>query len=63
MTLISKSKSTSCSLDPVPTSLIKMCMNELVPIYPYRQLIIGYIYFPDPLKHAQISQLLKTPKT
>ena len=32
MTLITKSKSTMCSLDPVPTSLIKLCINELAPI-------------------------------
>ena len=55
-----KSSSTSCSLDTIPTWLLKKCLDELLPIITK---IINKSFqsgqFPDVLKSAQITPLLK----
>ena len=65
--LISKSNSTSCNLDPMPTSLVKKSVHKLAPII---QCIINKSFqtgiFPDSLKrmgrnnHLQINILKHT---
>ena len=61
-TLIMKSPSKSCRLDPVPTWLLKLCFSELLPI------IITIVNVsmdsgrvPAAFKCAQIRLLLKKP--
>ena len=54
-----KSPSTSCNLDPIPTWLLKKCLNELLPII--TQIINMSIVDADVLKCAQITPLLKKP--
>ena len=60
--IIMKSSSTSCSLDPIPTWLLKKCLDELLPVITR---IINMSFqggrFPDILKSAQITPLLKKP--
>ena len=61
--LISKSNSTSCSLDPMPTSLVKKSVHELAPII---QCIMNKYFqtgiFPDSLKYAIVHPLIKDCK-
>ena len=53
---------TSCRLDPIPTWLLKKCVNELVPVITQ---IINLSFkngdFPDTLKSALITPLIKKP--
>ena len=60
--IIMKSPSTSCNLDPIPTWLLKKCADELVPIITQ---IINMSFqnghFPDSLKSALITPLIKKP--
>ena len=60
--IIMKSPSSSCSLDPIPTWLLKKCVDELVPIITK---IINLSFsngtFPDALKSALIKPLIKKP--
>ncbi|XP_072182174.1 uncharacterized protein [Diadema setosum] len=60
--MIRKSPST-CSLDAVPTSVLKQCLVELVPTL---TLLINQSfqsgYFPGGLKHSNISPIIKNPK-
>lgn len=51
---------TSCLLDPLPVSIFKECMHELLPVITTivnRSLLTGQ--FPSSLKHALITPLLK----
>ena len=61
--LISKSNSTSCNLDPMPTSLVKKSVHELAPII---QCIMNKSFqkgiFPDSLKYAIVHPLIKDCK-
>ena len=61
--IIMKSPSTSCDLDPIPTWLLKKCIDELVPIITN---IVNLSFqkgcFPDILKSAHITPLIKKPK-
>jgi len=60
--LISQSTSASCSLDPIPTSLLKSCSDAVLPHITHivnKSLSSGVI--PDSLKSAQVKPLLKKP--
>ena len=60
--MIMKSPSTSCNLDPISTWLLKKCADELVPII--TQIInmsFQNRHFPDSLKSALITPLIKKP--
>ena len=63
LTLLSKSPSSSCSLDPIPTSLVKKCAKELAPVIA-RIINLSFEsgYFPDSLTRAHIKPLIKNPK-
>nr|XP_054775575.1 uncharacterized protein LOC129284133 [Lytechinus pictus] len=61
--VIKESRSTSTRLDPIPTWLLKNCINELTPVITAivnASLINGH--FPDSLKHAHVTPLLKSTK-
>ena len=61
--LIAKSKASTCSHDPVPTSLVKLCAKEHAPIFTrIINLSLENGFFPDPLKHCHIRPILKNPK-
>ena len=59
--IITRSSKKSCSLDPVPTSLVVECMDELLPAV---TLIINLFlqsgHFPEVWKEAIVTPLLKT---
>ena len=58
---ISTSSSTTCELDPIPTSFMKKCICELLPIITQvinDSFMIGS--FPEPFKHANIMPRLKS---
>ena len=60
--LIMSSASKSCSLDPIPTWLVKECTDILTPII--TQIInksVSTGMFPDELKQALVSPLIKKP--
>ena len=58
--IIMRSSKKSCSLDPVPTSLVVECMDELLPVI---TLIINLSlqsgHFPEVWKEAVVTPLLK----
>ena len=60
--ILMKSPSTSCNLDPIPSWLLKICADELVPIITK---IINVSFqngcFPNALKTAMITPLIKKP--
>ena len=58
--IISESATKSCELDPLPTWLLKDCLNELLPCITsfINQSLTAGIVSP-PLKHAIIRPLLK----
>ena len=60
--IISSSPSKSCSLDPIPTSILKLCLDELTPVL---TLIVNtsleFADFSPELKRAFILPLLKRP--
>ena len=61
-TLIMKSPSKSCSLDPMPTWLLKLCVSELVPIITaIVNVSMDICRVPPVFKCAQIRPLLKKP--
>ena len=57
-----KSSSSSCSLDPIPTWILKKCINELSPVITK---IVNLSFkngvFPDSLKTAHITPLINKP--
>lgn len=58
--IITKSPSKSCKLDPIPTELLKECLDELVPSI--TQIVNQSLFsatMPSTLKHAVIRPLLK----
>ena len=58
--IISKSPEKSCDLDPMPTSLVKSCLTELVPVITQiinASLLTGIV--PAEFKHAMVKPLLK----
>ena len=60
--LIMKSKYTSCELDPIPTWLLKLCVNELLPIV--TKIINTSLLTPKaprPFKSTRIKPLIKKP--
>ena len=63
--IVSKSPSTSCDLDPIPTLLVKKCLNMLNVLLPIITKIVNLSivqgYFPNSLKHANIKPLIKKP--
>ena len=61
--VLSASKSTTCGLDPIPSDLLKKCSVELIPFFTkIVNLSLTNGYFPDTLKFAHISPLLKSDK-
>ena len=58
-----KSPSSTCSLDPIPTWLLKKCINELLPII-CKIINLSFVNgkFPYSLKSAHIKPLIKKPK-
>ena len=60
--LITKSSSATCSLDPIPTALLKSCLDSTLPHITHivnSSLVSGEI--PQSLKSAQVAPLLKKP--
>ena len=58
--IISKSPENSCDLDPMPTSLVKSCLTELVPVITKiinASLLTGIV--PTGFKHVMAKPLLK----
>ena len=61
-TLILKSPNKQCNLDPLPTSLLKKCVHCLSPVITkIVNLSLSSGIFPEPLKHAIITPILKKP--
>ena len=60
--IISSSPSKSCSLDPIPTSILNLCLDELTPVL---TLVVNtsleYADFSPELKRAFVLPLLKRP--
>ena len=60
--LILSSQDKSCDLDPLPTKLLKFCLDVLLtPITHIVNLSLESGSFPDVLKVSHITPLLKTP--
>ena len=60
--VIFESKSKTCTLDPIPTYLIKSCIEELLPtLTTIINKSLSSATFPKNYKHALISPLLKKP--
>lgn len=62
MSIIQKSKSSTCKLDPLPTTLVKLCLLSLSPLITeiiHSSLTSGSV--PSPLKTAIITPILKKP--
>ena len=58
--IILESKSKTCTLDPIPTTLIKACIDELLPtLTSIINKSLSSAIFPKNYKHALISPLLK----
>ena len=50
----------TCDLDPLPTSILKKCINLLLPaIHHIVNLSLNQDYFPDVLKKACVTPLIK----
>ena len=61
-TLVAKAPNKSCHLDPVPTSIVKQCLDELLPVF--TTIINSSLQtgsFPDHWKLALVNPLLKQP--
>ena len=58
--MIMGSHSKSCRLDPIPTWLLKSCLDQLAPVIA-QIMNLSFIHgrFPDALKIADISPLIK----
>ena len=58
--LLDKMPSKSCPLDPMPTSLVKQCCNELLPVI--TKIVNGSLsagHFPSSFKTAEVIPLIK----
>jgi hypothetical protein len=58
--IIVNAKSTSCALDPIPTALLKQCLDAVVPVITKiinMSLVLGEV--PQNMKHALVIPLLK----
>ena len=52
--------SKTCDLDPLSTSILKKCIDSLLPaIHPIVNLSLNQRYFPDVLKKACVTPLIK----
>ena len=49
----------TCSLDPMPTSMVKDCLQELAPVITISSMAEGGV--PTTLKHANVVPVLKKP--
>lgn len=59
-TIISKMNNKSCQLDPIPTFILKQCIDILIPIILHIvNQSIKEKYFPQPLKHAVVAPIIK----
>jgi hypothetical protein len=59
---INKSTNSSCTLDVIPTFLLKACLDSLlIPITTIVNLSLSECTFPTPYKHAVVHPLLKKP--
>ena len=62
VTMVSKSASKTCDLDPCPTSVLKLCITELAPtITDIINLSLQSAKVPTALKHATVTPRLKKP--
>ncbi|XP_060563505.1 uncharacterized protein LOC132722906, partial [Ruditapes philippinarum] len=60
--LIKKSATKSCELDPIPTWLLKECLDELTPVITsFINVSLDAAYVPIMFKHSRIRPLLKKP--
>ena len=60
--LVKKIAAKSCSLDPVPASLLRYCINDLLPIIKsVVNLSFNSALMPNSMKNAVLSPLLKKP--
>ena len=60
--IILHSNSKHCSLDPIPTSLVKSCLDSLLPVIcRIINLSLETSTVPDNFKHATVSPLIKKP--
>ncbi|XP_060568235.1 uncharacterized protein LOC132726859 [Ruditapes philippinarum] len=60
--LIKKSATKSCELDPIPTWLLKECLDELTPVITsFINVSLDAAYVPKMFKHSRIRPLLKKP--
>lgn len=60
--LIMKSPTKSCILDPIPTTLLKECVDELLPVTTMIvNMSLSEGMMPSKFKHAVITPLLKKP--
>ena len=58
--MISSSPSKSCSLDPIPTSILKLCLDELTPVLTFVvNTSLEFADFSPELKRASVLPLLK----
>ena len=52
--------SKTCDLDPLPTSILKKCIDLILPaIHHIANLSLSLGYFPDALKKACVTPLIK----
>ena len=60
--IINASKSTSCSLDALPTTLLKKCLSVLLPVITQMiKVSLTSGQFPRSFSHALVKPLLKKP--
>lgn len=60
--IVCQSNSKHCSLDPIPTSLVKSCLNTLLPVIcRIINLSLQASRVPDVFKHAIVTPLIKKP--
>ena len=60
--LVNQSKSKTCPLDPLPTTLLKQCTQEFAPsLLTVINQCFSQEHPPDYFKHALVTPLLKKP--
>ena len=61
--IVTKSANKSCALDPIPTDLLKKCLDVLLPnITRIINMSLSSGFVPETLKVAQVIPLIKKPK-